>query len=68
MTIPQVSILIPDFVAVASDVLANKTIETSQSSISPEWILIGIGSLLVLGAKAALFVKTTRALSDNANK
>lgn len=68
MTFPQVSTLASDFITIASDVVAAKTIETSQSTLSPEWILIGIGSLLVLGAKAALFLKATRALSDNAHK
>lgn len=68
MPIPQLTSFATEFVTIASDVVAAKTIESHSGSFGPEWLLIGLGSILVLSAKAVLFVKATKALSTNAQK
>jgi len=45
------------------NVLANIEQGQSASFAMPEWLLIGIGSLLVVCTRAALLVKATRTTS-----
>lgn len=68
MTAIQIATLATDLASIATNVAATTAQESSSLSLAPEWLLIGLGSILVLSAKAVLFLKATRALSTNANK